>query len=647
MISNDVSIEYAFSRVAELLGENGPLARHIDGFAPRRQQQEMAEAVAEALENGQVLVTEAGTGTGKTYAYLVPALLSGSKVIISTGTKHLQDQLYHRDLPLVKTALDIPVRTALLKGRANYLCLHRLHLLVQEGRTGRGRLAANLTKIQQWARQTRSGDTSELSGISEDSPLWPRVTSTADNCLGQDCPVFSDCHLMAARRRAHEADILVINHHLLLSDIALSEERHGDLLPMVDAYILDEAHQLPEIASHFFGQHISSRQLRELARDSVTAQLNEAPDMPTIREACLRLEKTSADLRLVLGPGERRLAWREIAGTPSVKSALEELDAALADLEAELEPAAVRGKGLENCFKRCEALRERLAVFSQGGNEDYVYWFETRSRTFTLNASPLEVSENFHTYMARRQAAWVFTSATLAVGERFEHFNRQLGLEPTTTCRWESPFDFQRQALLYCPAGLPEPHDSSYTHAVIKAVLPVLEASQGRAFLLFTSHRALKEAFALLQDQTPFPLLVQNSAPRSELLARFRALGNAVLLGTSSFWEGVDVRGEALSCVVIDKLPFASPGEPLLQARIDAIRRRGGNPFMDYQLPSAIIQLKQGIGRLIRDSHDRGLLMLCDPRLRSKPYGRLFLRSLPNLPQTQNRVDVDSFFAGK
>lgn len=643
-----MSIEYAFSHAAELLGEGGPLARHIDGFAPRRQQQEMAEAVATAIERGQVLVTEAGTGTGKTYAYLVPALLSGSKVIISTGTRHLQDQLYHRDLPLVKEALDAPVRIALLKGRANYLCLHRLRLFVEEGKAGRGRLAANLTRIQRWARQTRSGDINELSGIPEDSPLWPRVTSTADNCLGQDCPVFSDCHLMAARRRAQEVDILVINHHLLLSDITLSEEGHGDLLPAADSYIVDEAHQLPEIASHFFGQSISSRQLRELARDSVAEQLSEAPDMPTIREACLQLEKASADLHLALGVGERRLAWREIADARPMKLALERLDTALADLEAELELAAMRGKGLENGLKRCQVLRERLAVFSQESDEDHVYWFETRSRAFTLHASPLEVSENFHAYMARcRHAAWVFTSATLAIGERFDHFNRQLGLEPDVTCRWESPFDFQHQALLYHPAGLPEPHDPGYTRAVIKAVLPVLEASQGRAFLLFTSHRALKEAFDLLQDRTPFPLLVQGSAPRSDLLARFRASGNGVLLGTSSFWEGVDVRGEALSCVVIDKLPFASPGEPLLQARIDAIRRQGGNPFMDYQLPNAIIQLKQGIGRLIRDSHDRGLLMLCDPRLRSKPYGRLFLRSLPNIPQTQNMVDVDAFFAGK
>lgn len=640
-----MSFEYALVPVAEILGEEGPLASHLKGFAPRRQQQEMAEVVARALEERQILVTEAGTGTGKTYAYLVPVLLSGDKVVISTGTKHLQDQIYHRDLPLVKDALGVSARVSLLKGRANYLCLHRLYLFAQEGNTGRGALAANLTKVQQWARRTRTGDISELSGIPEDSPLWPRVTSTADNCFGQDCPAFSECHLMTARRQAQEADILVINHHLLLSDMALQEEGHGDLLPMAEAYILDEAHQLPEVASRFFGQRVSSRQLMELARDSIAEQVNDAPDMPSIRDICQRLEKSTADFHLALGARERRFAWREVANTRTVAVALEKLSMALADLEVELELAAVRGKGLENCFRRSGNLQGQLAVFSQEPDNNFVYWFETRHRSFTLSASPLETGENFQAYMERRQAAWIFTSATIAVGECFDHFNRQLNLTPTVTRRWESPFNFQQQTLLYQPTGLPDPHVSGYTHAVIEAVLPVLAASQGRAFLLFTSHRALKEAYDLLQNRTSFSLLVQGSAPRSELLTRFRTLGSAVLLGTSSFWEGVDVRGDALSCVIIDKLPFASPGEPLLQARIDAIRHGGGNPFMDYQLPHAVIQLKQGVGRLIRDTHDRGLLMLCDPRLRSKPYGRLFLRSLPNMPQTQDIADVEAFFA--
>ncbi|ABA57858.1 Helicase c2 [Nitrosococcus oceani ATCC 19707] len=637
-------MEYALFSAAELLGEDGPLARQIEGFTPRRPQQEMAEVVAKALEGKQTLVTEAGTGTGKTYAYLVPALLSGIKVIISTGTKHLQDQLYHRDLPLVKNALGISSRVALLKGRSNYLCLHRLHLFTQEGEASHGRLAGDLVKAQLWARQTSTGDISELGGVADDSPVWPRITSTADNCFGQGCPSFSKCHLMAARRQAQEADILVINHHLLLSDMALQEEGHGDLLPPAKAYILDEAHQLPETASRFFGRRVSGRQLLELARDSGAEQRNDAPDMLAIRDACQWLEKTVADFRLALGLGERRLAWRKVADMPPVALALEQLSRALADLEVELEPAAVRGKGLEHCFKRCGSLREQLAMFAEEASEDFVYWFEAYSRSFILSASPLEISENFQAYMECRPGAWIFTSATMAVGEHFDHFNHQLGLEMPASYRWESPFDFQRQALLYQPVGLPEPHDSGYTQAVIEESLPVLEASRGRAFLLFTSHRALKEAYSLLKDRIAFPLLVQGSAPRSELLRRFRALGNGVLLGTSSFWEGVDVRGEALSCVIIDKLPFASPGEPLLQARIEAIRRQGGNPFMDYQLPNAVIQLKQGVGRLIRDVHDRGVLMLCDPRLRSKSYGRLFLKSLPSIAQSQDIKEVEAFF---
>ncbi|BAW80333.1 helicase c2 [Candidatus Nitrosoglobus terrae] len=631
--------------MADLLGEEGPLATHIKGFAPRRPQQEMAEAVRKALKEKQILVTEAGTGTGKTYAYLVPALLSENKIIISTGTKHLQDQLYHRDLPLVKAALGVSAQTCLLKGRANYLCLHRLYLLVQERSIEEGALAANLAKIQQWARRTRTGDISELSKIPENSPLWPRVTSTVDNCFGQDCPVFSECYFMVARRQAQDADILVINHHLLLSDIVLQEKGYGDVLPMAAAYIIDEAHQLPEVASRFFGQQVNSRQLLELIHDSRAKYLDDPSGMANIRDICHQLEQVTVDFQATLGAKEHRFAWREAIDTRSVALALENLSTTLANLELELKLVADRDKGLENCYKQAGKLQAQLAVFSQQPNDDWVYWFETRSRSFILSASPLDIGENFHAYMARQQASWIFTSATIAVGECFEHFNQQLNLVPTVTYRWESPFDFRQQALLYQPAGLPDPHDPHYIDAVIEAVLPVLIASQGRAFLLFTSHQALKKAYDLLRNKILFPLLVQGSAPRSELLTSFRSLGNAILLGTSSFWEGVDVRGSALSCVIIDKLPFASPSEPLLQARIDAIRRRGGNPFMDYQLPHAIVQLKQGVGRLIRDAHDRGLLMLCDPRLHNKSYGWLFLKSLPNMPRTQDIADVKAFFA--
>lgn len=631
--------------LAQLLGAKGPLANVVPGYAPRAQQRIMAEAVARALENDEILIAEAGTGTGKTFAYLAPALLSGKRVIISTGTRNLQDQLYHKDLPVVRKALGVPARTALLKGRANYLCLYRLATTEASGRFRGGQQAAEFQRIRTWAGRTQHGDIAEIDNVPEASPLWSQVTSTADNCLGSTCPHLQDCHVLKARRRALEADVLVINHHLFFADMVVKEDGFSELLPGADAFILDEAHQLPEVGGHFFGLSLTSRQLRELAGDTVAEQLGDAPDFVAVRERAERLDKTVADLRLALGGAPRRAPWAEVADCTEVCSAIEELAEALKLLNESLKEAAERGKGLANCLRRGEELGERLECLLGFGGEDHVRWFETHIRSFSLNLTPLEIAPALRARMASYQSAWVFTSATLAVGDRFEHFAGRLGLDDARTLRLESPFNFARNALLYHPTGLPDPASPNYTQAMIEAALPVLAASRGRAFLLFTSYRALHEAATSLQGRIAFPLLLQGSLPKGELLARFRALGNAVLLGTASFWEGVDVRGEALSCVVIDKLPFASPGDPVLQARIEAIRRRGGNPFLEYQLPHAIISLKQGVGRLIRDVHDRGVLMLCDPRLLSKSYGRLFLDSLPTMMRTRCLERVQHFFA--
>lgn len=628
-----------------VLGSNGPLARHLPGFAPRAAQQAMAEAVASALEKRSTLICEAGTGTGKTFAYLVPVLLSNKKVIISTGTKNLQDQLFHRDLPVVRKALDVPVTVALLKGRANYVCLHRLALTEQEGRLPSRADVSDLQRILSWARRTRSGDIAEVDELAEDAAIWPLVTSTTDNCLGQECSRFNDCFVLKARRAAQEADVVVINHHLLLADMALKDEGFGELLPSADAFIVDEAHQLPDTASQFFGVSVSSRQVIELARDTITEHAREAGDMDDLTALAERLEKAVLDTRLAMGASGRRGAWQEISGESSVNAGLTHIQEVLAELQAVLEQAAERGKGLQHCWQRSEVLAQRLALFQQAPAEEQVQWFETFARSFALHLTPLQVGSVFQSHMQRFQAGWIFTSATLAVGKDFSHFCASLGVEDGVTAQWESPFDFQRNALLYLPGGLPLPAAAHYTAEVVKAALPVLQASGGRAFLLFTSHRALQEAAALLKDKIPYPLLIQGMAPRRELLHRFRNLGNAVLLGTSSFWEGVDVRGPALSVVIIDKLPFASPGEPVLQARLESLRRRGAEPFRDYQLPLAAITLKQGVGRLIRDSKDRGVLMLCDPRLVTKPYGRVFLASLPPMTQTRALADVQRFFA--
>lgn len=632
------------STPVNVLGPDGPLARQLDDFAPRAAQQAMAEAVAAALREHSTLICEAGTGTGKTFAYLAPALLSSKKVVISTGTKNLQDQLFHRDLPVVRRALNIPVTAALLKGRANYVCLHRLALAEEEGRLSARAGAGDLRIILSWARRTRGGDISEVDDVAEDAALWPLVTSTSDNCLGQECGHFQDCFVLKARRAAQEADVVVINHHLLLADMALKDEGFGELLPSADAFIIDEAHQLPDTASQFFGVNVGSRQFLELARDAAAEQAREAGDMGDLAVLAQALEKAVLDMRLSLGFTAGRFAWREVAAQPAVAAGLNRIQALLVDLRAALGQAAERGKGLLSCWHRSEVLAERLGLFQQAPADEQVQWFEIFARSFVLHLTPLHVGNVFADHRQRFPAAWIFTSATLAVGKDFSHFSTSLGLEGGAAVQWESPFDFKRNALLYLPHGLPLPAESHYTAEMVKAALPVLEASGGRAFLLFTSHRALQEAAAVLQGRISYPLLIQGTAPRRELLHRFRSAGNAVLLGTSSFWEGVDVRGPALSTVIIDKLPFASPGDPVLQARLESLRQRGADAFRDHQLPQAVIALKQGVGRLIRDFNDRGVLMLCDPRLSTKSYGRVFFASLPPMTRTHSLADVELFF---
>lgn len=629
----------------DVFATTGLLARALPGYAPRAAQRDMAEAVAASLRDGATLVVEAGTGTGKTFAYLAPVLLSGRKVIVSTGTKHLQDQLFDRDLPTVRQALGVNARTALLKGRANYLCLHRLDLAMAEGRFASRTQAAELEAVRGWAGRTRSGDIRELAEVAEDSPLWPRVTSTSDNCVGGDCPNFNDCFVVKARRAAQDADLLVINHHLLFADMALKEEGFGELLPGVDAVIVDEAHQIPEVASQFFGVSLGSRQLAGLARDAVQEHLREAGDMADLPAAAAALEQAVGELRLALGAGNRRQPWAAVADDRRVRAALDALGEQLESLRAWLKAAAPRGRGLENCWQRAERLAARLQLTAGQPPQEHVHWFETFTRSFAIHCTPLSVAPQFRARLDALDNTWIFTSATLAVGESFDHYVAALGLDRPRTLRLESPFDYAHHALLYLPPDMPDPRADAYTAAVVRVAREAIAASGGRAFLLFTSHRALQEAAAALDGSIEYPLLVQGEAPRAELLARFRRLGNAVLLGTGSFWEGVDVRGAALSLVLIDKLPFASPGDPVLQARIDALRAAGGNPFVDFQVPDAVIALKQGVGRLIRDVDDRGVLVLCDPRLLGKSYGRIFRASLPSMPATRRLDDVREFFS--
>ncbi len=630
--------------ITEILSEKGPLAKTLESFAPRKPQQEMAEAVMQALDDYDVLICEAGTGTGKTMAYLVPALLSGNKVIISTGTKNLQDQLYYRDLPQIRSALAEPISMALLKGRANYLCLHRLKNNELKGRFRTPKNMAQLQQIHKWSGRTKSGDIAEFSEVPEDSPIWFVVTSTTENCLGQECQDFNDCHLMKARRKAQKAEILVVNHHLFFADMALRDEGFGELLPGANAVIFDEAHQLPEVASHFFGTSLSGRQLLELCHDARIAQMQDAADMESLLLAADRLEKLVRDMRLALGVDSQRAPWINVSKQPPVIEAIKDLIEGFEGLESQLELAEERSSGLKRALQRCKELNECFVKLTGETPEQHIHWFETLKQSFVLHLTPMNIADIFSAQMKGQKRAWVFTSATLAVNEKFDHFSAQLGLFDAQMHCWESPFDYQKQTLLYLPTRMPAPAAENYTQTVVEAALPVLNACGGRTFMLFTSHRALKEAAEILQKTLEFPLLVQGTAPRNELLTQFRSLGNAVLLGSSSFWEGVDVRGEALSCVIIDKLPFASPGDPVLQARLEAMRSQGKNPFRDYQLPNAVITLKQGAGRLIRDVSDRGVLMLCDPRLLGKSYGKIFLDSLPPMKRTRMLDEVIEFY---
>lgn len=640
--------------LAEVFGSEGPLAAAIPGFATRLEQIEMAERVATALRSRSRLIVEAGTGTGKTFAYLVPTLLSGKRVIVSTGTRTLQDQLFHRDLPTVTAAIGRPVRIALLKGRANYLCLHRLELAEQQAaaRGLRREVAMALAKVRDWASGTSRGDIAELAQLGDADPVWPWVTSTRENCLGAECPVFERCHVVQARREAQAADVVIVNHHLLMADLVLKEEGFADLLPCADAVIIDEAHQLPEIASNFLGFTISGRQLQLLARDLAAELITSAATAEVSAAFAQTLERQLIDMQDALSAQRERHEFKDWPA--GVLESLEHLRALLDELVQSLNEIAKTHVGIAALRRRALELLGRIAVMQATGEEhegSCVRWVQTAAQSVSFHYVPVDVAAQLGALIEAHTSAWICTSATLAVGDDFAHFTNRIGMSDAMTARFGSPFDYENQALLYLPRGLDAPGSSRHTQQVIDAALPVLQASGGRAFLLFTSHRALREGAEILMRRlgsaAPFPVLVQGEAPREVLLNRFRRHGNAVLLGTSSFWEGVDVKGAALAVVVIDKLPFAAPEDPVLKARLAAIEERGGNAFFEEQVPQAVLALKQGVGRLIRDPGDFGIIMLCDQRVRTRSYGRIFLDSLPPMPRTETLEDVTRFLRVK
>ncbi|MDN7180125.1 ATP-dependent DNA helicase [Caballeronia sp. SEWSISQ10-4 2] len=719
VVDTSLSLSLAPKRRTELdaiFAAEGLLARHIDGYRSRASQVEMARAVAAAMEASgrampepamfdaqrrparkfgpsdapvvpeggadelglatastgidggeNTLIVEAGTGTGKTFAYLVPAMLWGGKVIVSTGTKHLQDQLFQRDIPTVRDALAVPVSVAMLKGRANYLCHYYLQRTADNGRLPTRQDTSHLQEIIRFAKLTRTGDKAELASVPENSPVWPMVTSTRDNCLGQECPQYKECFVMQARREAQQADIVVVNHHLFFADVMLRDTGMAELLPTANTIIFDEAHQLPETATLFFGETVSTTQFLELARDAVAEGLSHARDFSDWTKLGAALERAARDVRLAFKEDSVRMSLGQLADDHPLFDALDTLEEHLDALTKALGEHAERAESLGALLRRArelqgllggwtapptsveKAVAEEAEAAAKGDPNEMVRWIEVFSHTVQLHETPLSVAPIFSKQRAGVPRAWIFTSATLSVRGDFTHYAAQMGLNARRSMTLPSPFDYPTQGLLYVPRNLPQPSSPNFTDAVFDGALPVIEASKGGVFFLCTTLRAVDRIANRLRDTIERrgwdrPLLVQGDASRTELLDRFRSYGNAILVGSQSFWEGVDVRGDALSLVVIDKLPFAPPDDPVLSARLDALTKKGLSPFAVHQLPQAVITLKQGAGRLIRAETDRGVLMICDTRLVDKPYGRRIWQSLPPFKRTRELEVVRAFF---
>ena len=640
--------------IERLFGAGGPLGPAVGSYKPRRSQTEMAKAIASAIDSQTTLIAEAGTGTGKTFAYLVPALMWGGKTIVSTGTKNLQDQLFLRDIPTVRAALQAPVSVALLKGRSNYVCPYHLERTLQNGRMTSRDDVGHLREISRFIKMTSSGDKAELAKVPENAMIWNLVTSTRDTCMGAECQYYQDCFVMKARKEAQQADVVVVNHHLFFADVALKDTGVAELLPSANTIIFDEAHQLPDTATLFFGNTVSTSQILELCRDVLAEGLAHARGIDWAKTVTV-VEKAARDLRLTFPQDIVRLSLPQIAPSSDFFPALDTLKDELDGMVAVLETQAERAETLEQCRVRGVELAQQLSSWKFdpkariAAGEEAVFWVEAFSSSLQLHKTPLSIAPIFNNQREGTPRSWIFTSATLAVKNDFKHFSEQMGLTGEPSHTWPSPFDYGQQGLLFVPQNLPQPNSLGYTDAVIDCALPIIEAAGGRTFFLCTTLRAVKRAAERLADEfrqrgLNFPLFVQGDRGRTELLDQFRAAGNGVLIGSQSFWEGVDVRGDALSLVIIDKLPFAPPDDPVLAARIEVMEKQGKNGFMHHSLPEAIINLKQGAGRLIRDEGDRGVLMICDPRLISKPYGKRIWQSLPPFKRTRDTAEVIEFF---
>ncbi len=631
------------SLVQHAFSSSGLLSKVLDGYAPRQAQIDMAVQVEKTIEKQSSLVVEAGTGTGKTFAYLIPSLLSNKKVIVSTGTKNLQEQLFFKDIPLIKNALATNIQVALLKGRANYLCNYRLDLYMKERGQLDAEMLADFVNIRSWATATRSGDIGELVNVAEDSAIFPYITSTVDNCLAKDCPNLEQCFMVNARKKAIEADVVVVNHHLFFADMALKDTGFGELIPKAEVVIFDEAHQIPDIASEYFGDAFSTRQIMELSADVLQVYHAQLTDVKQLGKAAEKLRKSSQEFRLLFAYDAERGNWREKMNQSTFSQAFAALKVDLDFLYQVIKICISRNEAIDNCFERLVNMQSKFDLMHNVNIDGMSFWYETTRKHVVLHLTPLSIAEKFKSTVNDNETGWVFTSATLAVNDSFTHFTDQLGLQDANTLLVDSPFNYLSQSQLVVPRYLPQANDKRRAQALMELSLPLIAASKGSCFLLFTSYRMLNQVAELLSECLDTPLLVQGQMGKRLLLEAFIDDPSAVLLATSSFWEGVDVRGNNLTCVIIDKLPFASPDDPLLQARSEDIRRQGLDPFKEIQLPQAVIALKQGVGRLIRDITDQGVMVICDDRLVNRPYGEVFLNSLPNMKRSRDVINAGHF----